>query len=128
MTITKRTYSYSLLFELQHDTCFYCSRKLDPIGYNKLIDAARNGFTRDHFFPKSWGNTLQGNTVLSCPKCNRKKKDHFPTREEVLRFHRLWSHFREGSSIDLSDFVETQSYIDKLTELVGPRVDTRYII
>lgn len=88
----------------------------------------KNGYTRDHFFPKSWGHTLLGNTVLCCSKCNRKKNDDCPTRKEVLSYYRLWSQFKEGPSMDLSDFIETQNYIDKLFKLVGPRVDTRNII
>lgn len=113
------------MLQLQQHACFYCSKKLDSIGHCK---AHPHGYTRDHFFPKSWGNTLTGNMVLACAKCNRKKDDGLPTREEVHRFHTLWSHIDGGTSIDLTDFFVTQYWIDFLTKLVGPHVDRPHII
>ena len=97
----------------------------DPVGHNKKNP---HGYTRDHFFPRSWGNTLNGNMVLSCAKCNRKKDSNLPTREEVHLFAELWSHIKGGTSIDLTEFFYTQRLIDYLCKLVGPPLDRRNII
>lgn len=113
-------FSYSLMLQLQQHACFYCSKKLDSVGHQK---GHPHGYTRDHFFPRSWGNTLEGNMVLACAKCNRKKDAGFPTREEVHRFAELWSHIRGGPSIDLTEFFYTQRLINYLEKLLGPRVD-----
>lgn len=126
MTKKKPQFSYELILKLQQYSCFYCSKKLDPIGFNNKT--AKHGFTRDHFFPKSWGNILKGNTVLACDKCNRKKDNDLPTREEVFRFHSLYSHILGGTSIDLTEFFQIQRLIDLLGKYCSPRVDTRNII
>lgn len=108
------------MLQLQQHACFYCSKKLDSVGHQK---GHPHGYTRDHFFPRSWGNTLDGNMVLSCAKCNRKKDDGMPTREEVRRFAELWSHIKGGPSIDLTEFFYIQRLIDYLEKLVGTPVD-----
>ena len=125
MSERKPQFSYALMLGLQQYQCFYCSKKLDPVGHCK---AHPHGYTRDHFFPKSWGNTLTGNMVLACAKCNRKKDDNLPTREEVHRFHALWSHIDGGTSIDLTEFFYTQRIINYLSKLLGPRVDKYNLI
>ena len=113
------------MLQLQKHACFYCNKKLDSVRHNKQNP---HGYTRDHFFPRSWGNTLTGNIVLSCAKCNRKKNNGIPTREEVHRFAELWSHINGGTSIDLTEFFYIQKAIDYLYKLVGPPVDRRNII
>ena len=50
------------LYKLQERKCFYCDKKF------KL-----NQLTIDHFYPKTYGNTLLNNKVLACKKCNGKK-------------------------------------------------------
>lgn len=125
MTQRKPQFSYALMLGLQQYSCFYCSKKLDPVGHDKQHP---HGFTRDHFFPRSWGNKLTGNMVLACAKCNRKKGDDLPSPSEVVRFNTLWSHIDGGTSIDLSDFFAHQHAIEYLTKLVGYRVDRRNII
>lgn len=126
MSLSSRPqFSYSLILNLQQYSCFYCSKKLDPIGHDKKHP---HGYTRDHFFPRSLGNTLNGNMVLSCAKCNRKKDSNLPTREEVHRFSELWSHIKGGTSIDLTEFFYTQRLIDYLCKLVGSPLDSRNII
>ncbi len=122
---TRPQFSYALMLNLQKYACFYCSKKLDPIGHCKVHP---HGYTRDHFFPRSWGHTLTGNMVLSCAKCNRKKDSAFPTREEVIRYAELWSHIKGGTSIDLTEFFYTQRLINYLHKLVGPPLDRRIII
>lgn len=122
---TRPQFSYALMLQLQQYACFYCSKKLDPVGHDKKNP---HGYTRDHFFPRSWGNTLTGNMVLACAKCNRKKDNDLPTREEVIRYAELWSHIKGGTSIDLTEFFYTQRLINYLHKLVGPPIDRRNII
>ncbi len=133
--MTKRTmkrderpqFSYALMLSLQQHTCFYCPKKLDSVGFCKKT--AKHGYTRDHFFSQAMGNKhLLGNMVLACDKCNRKKGSGLPTRDEVHKYHHLWSQIRGGPSMDLSEFFEIQRLIDILENICGPRVDTRYII
>lgn len=122
---TRPQLSYSFLLKLQQYQCFYCTKKLDTVGHCK---SHPHGYTRDHFFPRSMGNPLTGNMVLSCAKCNRKKDDHMPTPDEVVRFNELWSHIQGGPSIDLSEFFYTQRLINYLCKLVGPPLYRRNII
>lgn len=125
MTNKPPYYSLPLLYNLQQGRCFYCGTALVQMGWTNEV---RKGYTRDHFFPKAMGNTLTRNTVLSCGKCNRKKGDYLPTREEVIRFHELWSQIHGGTIFDLSEFLHTQKLIDILEKIIGVRVDTKTII
>ena len=118
-------FSYQLLLDLQHGECFYCSKTLGPVSKTSGVP---HGFTRDHFFPRDMGLTFKGNMILSCARCNRKKGNKLPLREEVIRYHHIWSHIPGGCAIDLTDFLFTQQCIDILHNLVGPPVDTRHII
>ena len=124
--MSKPQFSYAVLLDLQNHACFYCNRKLAPIGY--CYTTARTGYTRDHFFPRSWGNGLYGNIVLSCRKCNAKKNNLLPTREEIFRFVKLWENIRGGHTLNLEEFFYTQRLIDLCHKLVGPVVDRKNII
>lgn len=114
------------MMQLQNHKCFYCTRTLTNAPFCK--DTAKLGYTRDHFFPRSWGYTLSGNTVLSCDKCNRRKGSTLPTREEISRFIKLWEGIKGGPLIDLSEYLVYQKVIDILHKLVGPPVDRKNII
>jgi len=126
MTDNPKQFSYELIRKLQRCSCFYCFKPISAVGFNNKTE--KLGFTRDHFFPRSWGNGLLGNTVLACDKCNRKKDNDLPTREEVLRFHSLYSHILGGTSIDLTEFLETERLINWLGKFCSPWVDTRHLI
>lgn len=61
-------YRHILFEEFESKNCFYCGRRLNP---NK-IDV-------DHFIPWSFiKDDNLWNLVLSCPECNRRKKDRLP--------------------------------------------------
>lgn len=122
---SKPQFSYALMLTLQQYGCFYCGKKLDPVGHSKQNP---HGYTRDHFFPRSMGNTLAGNMVLACSKCNRKKDNDLPSPSEVVRFDALWSQIGGGVSMDLSEFFYTQRLINYLNKLVGPPLYRRNII
>lgn len=78
---------YRVMYIAQDGNCFYCQRPLQPKVHKHNCT---NGWTRDHFKPKSGGNTLLENTVLSCHKCNTLKGHQEPDQDELLfRFSRL---------------------------------------
>ena len=61
-------YRRILYEEFENNTCFYCGKKLKP----DKIDV-------DHFIPWSFiKDDNLWNLVLSCPGCNRRKKDKLP--------------------------------------------------
>lgn len=122
----KQQFSYDRLYALQKQSCFYCLKRLDNIGHDSTT--AKNGYTRDHFFPRSWGNGLRGNTVLSCAKCNRKKGSTLPSTDEIMKFLHLYEHFNCGTILDFEDFLYTQRLIVSLKRFCNPVVDTRYFI
>lgn len=49
-------------YEEQGACCFYCKEKID---FDKI--------TRDHFLPKTKGNTFLNNKVFACKLCNNIK-------------------------------------------------------
>ena len=60
--------------EFEEQTCFYCGKKL-----NSLIQV-------DHFIPWSFvKDDKMWNFVLSCPRCNSKKKDLLPPSSFINR-------------------------------------------
>ena len=122
----KQQFSYDRLYALQHQSCFYCYKHLDNIGFDSTT--AKRGYTRDHFFPRSWGNGLRGNTVLSCDKCNRKKGSMLPNTTEILKFLHLYEHFDCGTILNFEEFLYTQRLINFLGQFCNPCVDTRRII
>lgn len=72
------------IFIAQHGRCFYCTKPM-AIGRNNLAS-----YTEDHFYPKSKGNTKNGNVVLAHALCNLQKSDRDPTPEEVVKFLELY--------------------------------------
>lgn len=62
------------LWEMQHEKCCYCERKIPEKGHSKAVE---------HFYPKAtyaakindWSNLL-----LACSQCNGKKADKFPLK------------------------------------------------
>lgn len=68
--------------------CIYCDKPIACIACNPHT-SARAVATLDHLNPRSKGGTLShDNTVLSCPKCNRKKADkiiHLTERQRALQ-------------------------------------------
>lgn len=64
MNKIKSSQSLELQFISQGSCCFYCKTKI------KFED-----ITRDHFYPKSKGNTLFRNKVFACRFCNSSKGD-----------------------------------------------------
>lgn len=84
--------------------------------------------TRDHFFPRSMGFTLEGNVVLACRQCNHKKRNSLPSHEEIAKFANIWNQIKGGPCIDLSEFIEYQKAIDFLHGLVGPVVYVKNVI
>lgn len=115
-----------ILWKTQNTRCFYCDRILNNIGYDRKT--TNGGYTRDHFFPRAWGNILQGNCVLACHKCNGHKGDMLPGRDDVIKFIELYENFEGNTFVDLTEFKFHQLILDYLESLVGPRVDTKYII
>lgn len=75
------------LMRRQRKKCFYCGKVMNS---NLVVGNNSNGYTRDHLFPKSFGNPLVGNKVLSCTRCNTDKGNRCPTKEEVKRFMKLY--------------------------------------
>lgn len=64
-------------------SCFYCGREL-TVGDSTL----------DHVVPRSrGGGEDEGNLVLACRKCNRRKSDH--------GFDRLACHLNRGQGLHL---------------------------
>lgn len=76
------------LYRRQNGKCFYCLNPMFPAPVQP--PKYYNGWTRDHFFPKIFGNVLQGNMVLSCRRCNEEKDNLAPTTAEVKRFKNLY--------------------------------------
>lgn len=72
------------LYRIQNGYCFYCNIYF-PIEKTNI----------DHVIPKSKiKNGLHNNCVVSCIKCNDKKKDRNPTQEELGRVKELYLKFR----------------------------------
>lgn len=67
------------LIKAQNQLCFYCHKHMS-------LDA----ISKDHFFPKSHGFSLQGNLVLAHSKCNNDKSNRYPTIEEIIRWTMLY--------------------------------------
>ena len=65
---------------------------------------------------------------MACAKCNRTKNDLLPTTDEILRYHELYTHIKDGTAIDLTEFLYTQRLIDILGKYCNNCVDTRYFI
>jgi CRISPR/Cas system Type II protein with McrA/HNH and RuvC-like nuclease domain len=76
------------LFHRQNGKCFYCDKKMKNKTSN---DDKSKGFTKDHLFPRSYNNSLDGNKVLSCPKCNREKSDRPPTEAEIAKYLKIYN-------------------------------------
>lgn len=70
------------LFLAQQGKCFYCNKPMDSQSY----PSNKNGFTKDHFMPKSKGNSLNRNKVLAHFKCNQEKKNKSPTMAQLKKF------------------------------------------
>lgn len=118
--------SYSLLLKLQDHACFYCRKLLQDASFCPKTE--KHGYTRDHFLPRSMGNNFNGNLVLSCDKCNRKKGSTLPSRDEICRFVSIWNQIKGGPMPELVEFVQTQRVIDKLEKWFGVPVDRKNII
>lgn len=73
------------IFICQDALCFYCHQ---PMTYDK--NSYATSYTRDHFYAKVKGNTLNGNTVLAHKKCNMDKKDRDPNKQEKAQFKMLY--------------------------------------
>ena len=73
------------LFLVQKGNCFYCGKPMDSHGY----PSRKNGYTRDHLFPKRNGNELDNNKVLAHFKCNKKKGGREPTGKEIHKYNNL---------------------------------------
>lgn len=80
--MNKRKYNKHLhdQYIKQGECCYYCKSKTP---YEDI--------TRDHFLPKSTGNTLVNNKIFACRKCNSLKGDKSidEFREYVLEGIRL---------------------------------------
>jgi 5-methylcytosine-specific restriction endonuclease McrA len=114
----KPQFSYELMLNFQMHQCFYCGKHLDNVGHDHIT--AKNGYTRDHFFPRSWGNNyLMGNMVLSCAKCNTKKSDNPPSRAELIRFVKLWSKFDNRYLRNFDEFFVIQEIVNHLNKWMG---------
>ena len=81
------------LYLSQKGACFYCGNPMGP-WKDSGVTSTKNGWTRDHFVPqwllkkKLWN--LKYNIVLAHHKCNCTKTGRFPTKEEVLKFTRIY--------------------------------------
>ena len=72
------------IIKAQGDKCFYCGEAFEK-------------YTKDHFFPKSKGYGLVGNTVIACVECNQAKADRLPTNDEQDRFDKIYDNtLKEG--------------------------------
>lgn len=77
---------YRILYLAQEGRCFYCKRPLPLTSYNKR---KQEGWTRDHFLPKSSGKKLTRNVVFSCYECNFGKANAMPSEEQRYDFMEL---------------------------------------
>jgi hypothetical protein len=78
------------LYLRQNGKCFYCLLPMEPAPHSKHHYA--NGWTRDHFYAKHYGNIeLAGNMVLAHNKCNSEKSNDVPTIKEMHRFKILYA-------------------------------------
>lgn len=104
----------------QKGLCFYCQQQLCRRPYDRK--KAKNGYTRDHFFPRVAGHTLEGNSVLSCQTCNGSKGHTPPTFHECLEFVKLW-HRVKYKKVSISpvweEFIEDLRFIREFSRLVG---------
>ena len=73
------------LFVIQKGKCFYCGRPMSLTRGEVVV-----GWTADHFFPKSAGNSLNGNIVLCHGICNVDKGEREPTAAEIIRKEELY--------------------------------------
>lgn len=76
------------LYRRQNGKCFYCLDPLDPAAHSMKYP---EGWTRDHFFPASYGNDLAGNMVLACKLCNSGKSSDAPSAKEIKKFKMLYA-------------------------------------
>lgn len=116
---------YTELLKAQGGTCFYCNRALTN---QRQVDSRGkvNGYTRDHFLPKSQGFTaLKGNVVLACVKCNMSKSNQIPGPLMCLKYFEVWSklqpYFQREISDVYSEFFLTAKVTLWLTKLLPPR-------
>lgn len=81
--------SLQKIYEAQDCSCFYCNRPIEPWPEYKHN---KNGYTKDHFVPKSrLGNKkLLFNIVLSHKKCNSIKSNRYPNRTEIMKFKQVY--------------------------------------
>lgn len=79
--------SYLEIFLAQGGNCFYCGKPMKIYCSQTMNDI---GYTKDHFYPKRKGNSLNGNVVLAHSTCNHQKGDSLPTRKERERFKTLY--------------------------------------
>lgn len=79
------------LYLRQNKKCFYCGCEIKKYGTKKGGD--KKIYTKDHFFPRSKGNYLKNNKVLSCHECNSNKGDRNPTQDEIKRYLRPYNGF-----------------------------------
>jgi len=84
----------------------------------------KQGWTRDHLLPFSWGHSLVGNVVLTCAKCNREKGDTPPSYALVQKFTKLYDDtfthfFNKFQHPSVREFRETQELLDYIASWVG---------
>lgn len=72
------------LFKRQNGRCFYCGEPMKKQRFKKIV--AEDGYTVDHFVPKSLGGNSGGNKVLCHNKCNSRKGNRLPTDAEIDHF------------------------------------------
>ena len=86
MTSTKWSKSliFSLLWEVQEGKCFYCKSILAKETFDRKNQ--KDGWTRDHFLPRSAGHFHLYNNVLACGYCNESKAAEAPTEAECAAF------------------------------------------
>lgn len=92
------------LYAAQKGCCLSCRAKIDPQRHSKENPS---GYTRDHIFPRSRGNTLLGNKVLVCQPCNVQKGNAAPTAQYL---HRALTLYMQLMSQDMIELLRRQAH------------------
>ena len=82
------------MFRLQSGRCFYCGLPMRKVKFTedqRPLPLSMQGYTRDHFYPKALGYTLENGKVLAHEACNAAKGDRLPTAGELARYHAMFA-------------------------------------
>ncbi|MGH8159307.1 MAG: HNH endonuclease domain-containing protein [Rhodanobacter sp.] len=75
------------LFQLQRGCCILCRRRMV---LKASSTKCRNGYTREHVFPRSAGHGLFANKVLTCHRCNQAKANRPPSASLIAAAREIY--------------------------------------